>query len=307
MAFTLVELLVVIAIVGVLVALLLPAVQAAREAARRQGCQNNLKQWALAMQNHASATSALPEGNRGNPRRTWVVYTWPYIENQTIASRFDKTKGFFEPPNTYINSLQGTYAQTAPVYYCPSDRPGALWKGDKYWRARGNYVINWGNMAVPRNDADPTQSEKLGIAPFSYADFKSPSAPKTTKLAEITDGTSNTMLMSEVIMANNDEDFDIRGDMLNDDWPCDMYMTINTPNTTVPDVSGFQPAVPDPDDPPYTSAGSAHSHKAARSRHPGGVHAAFADGSVRIIQDGVSQVVWRAMGTMNGEEVVQPE
>jgi prepilin-type processing-associated H-X9-DG protein len=115
------------------------------------------------------------------------------------------------------------------------------------------------------------------------------------------------MLMSEVIMANNDEDFDIRGDMLNDDWPCDMYMTINTPNTTVPDVSGFQPAVPDPDDPPYTSAGSAHSHKAARSRHPGGVHAAFADGSVRIIQDGVSQVVWRAMGTMNGEEVVQPE
>jgi prepilin-type N-terminal cleavage/methylation domain-containing protein/prepilin-type processing-associated H-X9-DG protein len=312
-AFTLVELLVVIAIIGVLVALLLPAVQAAREAARRQGCQNNLKQWALAMQNHASATGALPEGNRGNPRRTWIVYTWPYIENQNIAARFDKTQGFWQPPNTYVNSFTGAYAQTAPIYYCPSDRPGAMWQGDKYWRARGNYVINWGNMAVPQDTTDPAQREALGVAPFSYADFASPVAPKTTKLAEITDGTSNTMLMSEVIMANDDGDYDIRGVMFNDGWPCDMYMTINTPNTSVADVSAFVPTAGnppqpmDPTDPPYTNVGAGHSHKAARSQHPGGVHVAFCDGSVRFVQDGIAVAVWRAMGTMNGQEVFQPE
>jgi prepilin-type N-terminal cleavage/methylation domain-containing protein len=306
-AFTLVELLVVIAIIGVLVALLLPAVQAAREASRRMGCQNNLKQWALAMQNMHSATGALPEGNRDNPRRAWIVYTWPYVEGQTIAARFDSKKHFYEPPNTVQKQLTGAYAQTAPIYYCPSDRPGALWKGDDYWRARANYVINWGNMATPRNDADPNQSEKFGIAPFCYADFKTRSKPRTTSFAEFTDGTSNTMLMSEVIMANQDDDYDIRGDMLNDDRPCTMYMTLNTPNTTVADVSPFVPPTVDPDDPPYTNVGSTYAHKAARSRHVGGVYVAFGDGSVRLISDSITQAAWWAMGTMNGEEVNQPE
>lgn len=305
-AFTLVELLVVIAIIGVLVALLLPAVQAAREAGRRMGCQNNLRQWLLAMQNMHSATGSLPEGNRGNPRRVWIVYTWPYVEGQTIAARFDKTKGFWEPPNTIQRSTQGAYAQTAPIYYCPTDRPGALWKGDDYWRARGNYVINWGNMTTPRNDADPNQSERFGYAPFGYADFKSFDKPRTNKFADFTDGTSNTMLMSEVIMANNDQDFDIRGDMLNDDRPCSMYMTLNTPNTSVADVSPFTPSPLDPDDPPYTNVGSTYAHKAARSRHVGGVNVGFGDASVRVIDDGVAQTVWWALGTMNGEESLPP-
>jgi prepilin-type N-terminal cleavage/methylation domain-containing protein/prepilin-type processing-associated H-X9-DG protein len=305
--FTLVELLVVIAIIGVLVALLLPAVQAAREASRRMNCQNHLRQWALAMQNMHGATEALPEGNRGNPRRVWVVYTWPYVENQNIALRFDETKHFYEAPNTITNTLNGIYCLQAPIYFCPSDRPGAYWKGDIYWRSRGNYVINWGNMAIPQNPADPNQHEKFGIAPFGFKDFKSFDKPRTTRFAEFTDGTSNTMLMSEIIMANNDEDFDIRGDMMNDDRPCTMYMTFNTPNTSVKDVSPFVPPVEDPDDPPYTSTGSAFAHKAARSRHVGGVNVAFGDASVRMVQDGIAQSVWWAMGTMNGEEPAQPE
>jgi prepilin-type N-terminal cleavage/methylation domain-containing protein/prepilin-type processing-associated H-X9-DG protein len=304
-AFTLVELLVVIAIIGVLVALLLPAVQAAREAGRRMNCQNHVKQWALAMQNMHSATGALPEANRNNPRRTWVVYTWPYIEQGGIAAAFDETKHFYEAPNTVQRTFNGSYSRTSPLYYCPSDRPGAMWQGDDYWRARGNYAINWGNMDIPQrpkmengvNIADPIR----GIAPFGLKDFRSLSMPRTFEFREFTDGTSNTMLLSEVVFPDSDTDYDIRGDMMNDDLGCTMYMTLETPNSTAPDYSPFTPATPDPNDPPYIRNGS-NGQKAARSRHVGGVNVAFGDGSVRYVQDGVALAVWRAIGTINGEE-----
>lgn len=310
LAFTLIELLVVIAIIGVLVALLLPAIQAARESSRRMSCQSTMHQWALAMQNMHSATGALPEGNRSNPRRVWVVYTWPYIEQGGLASRFDQTKHFYEVPNTYTLTLNGAYAQTSPMYYCPSDRPGALWKGDAYWRSRGNFAINWGNMETPQRAkmengvdiADPVR----GIGPFGYADFRSRNKPRTVRFAEFTDGTSNTMLLSEVIQANDDMDFDIRGDMLNDDLACTMYMTLETPNSSAPDYSPFTPPTPDPDDPPYLKNPS-YGQKAARSRHTTCVNVAFADGSVRSIQDGIALTVWRAMGTINGEETSKEE
>jgi prepilin-type processing-associated H-X9-DG protein/prepilin-type N-terminal cleavage/methylation domain-containing protein len=312
-AFTLVELLVVIAIIGVLVALLLPAVQAAREASRRMSCQNAIRQWALAMQNHHDAKKALPEGNRPNPRRTWVVYTWPYVENAGAALIFDESKHFYEVPNTVQNTTNGIYASTAPIYYCPSDRPGALWKGDSYWRARGNYAINWGNFKVP-HELTLEQVEAAGtvaaLAPFGWKNLRDPAKPRTTKFAEFTDGTSNTMLLSEVVFPGSDEVYDIRGDFLNDGDPCTQYMTINTPNTSVADVSQFVPTGgPNPqpynsNDPPYTNTGGANGHKAARSRHPGGVNVAFADGSVRMIQDDVALATWRALGSMNGEEVI---
>src|SRR3954466_6522921 len=94
--FTLVELLVVIAIIGILVALLLPAIQAAREAGRRATCQNTIRQWGMAMLNFESAKKTIPEGNRINPRRVWVVYTWPYVEDQSHAVAYDQTKHFYE-------------------------------------------------------------------------------------------------------------------------------------------------------------------------------------------------------------------
>lgn len=114
------------------------------------------------------------------------------------------------------------------------------------------------------------------------------------------------MLLSEVIMAAQDDEFDIRGDMLNDDTPCTMYMTINTPNSGT-DVSPFIPPRPNPENPPYTSAGSTYSHKAARSKHPGGVNVVFGDGSLRFVSDSIDLTTWRAMGTMNGSEVVSED
>src|SRR5207244_12482977 len=108
-----------VAISAALVGLPLTAVQEVREAAARSKCQNNLKQWGLAMHNMHGATGFLPEGKRSNPRRVWVVLVWPYVEQGAAYAQFDQTQHFYLPPNTYTNpsSFEGANSKAAPFYY----------------------------------------------------------------------------------------------------------------------------------------------------------------------------------------------
>lgn len=303
--FTLVELLVVIAIIGILVALLLPAIQAARESARRSQCINNCKQWGLAMQMYHDVKKQLTIGSSAPsrlrlkvPRQTWVMHLWPYIEETALAAANALEKNFYDPPGTIGNSMDGLTGRFVTIYYCPDDLGiGSDQTADYYQRRRGNYVINWGNSKYGQI------LEPKARAPFSHI-FGDRSNPRKTDFADITDGTTNTLLISECLRAWDSADRDWRGDIHNDDGEF-RFHTLLTPNTSAPDVfegGWFQPT----GDPlmPAVAGGGATQVTAARSRHPGGVTAVMCDGSVRFVINDIAQDAWQAMGTMNGDEVV---
>ncbi len=317
--FTLVELLVVIAIIGILIGLLLPAVQAAREAARRMQCTNNLKQFGLAMQTYADANkSHLPFGMTyptngwkafegiACERSTWVPRIWPYIEAQSLYSQYNFSVGFYQEPNCYYNQPTKASPVNTPIeyYFCPSDRPGALWRGDGYSQSRGNYVVNMGN--------DWFWNSAVASMPYKNPGWKG--APFylniSVNLAQIIDGTSNTMLMSEVICVANDSSFDFHGQLFNDEGPGPGFMTVTGPNSSTPDscycYTGASGSALNTTDRFIPCTGTPLSgderYQAARSKHSGGVNTAFCDGSVRFVSDAADLEAWRAVGSTMGSE-----
>jgi prepilin-type N-terminal cleavage/methylation domain-containing protein len=315
--FTLIELLVVIAIIGILIALLLPAVQAAREAARRTQCTNQIKQLALAMRVHESARRALPLGGRSNSSPiaypcpgnwncdfTWQPYIGPYIEETAWYEGFD-----FKVCLLHANNFVSRTTKIS-TFICPSsagfghvqfDHPQA----NQWARLRTNYVVNWGNTGFGQLDIG-TQ-EPFGGAPFTFV--------RGVKLKEITDGTSNTLCVSETLTPVESTDYSgpIGETSLNEGGQTfDAWLT---PNSSAPDIAfRFCPKLGDGGtncqvdiagaaNLPNPHGGGNRQHYAARSAHPGGVVAALCDGSVEFYTDLIDLRIWRALSTARGGEV----
>jgi prepilin-type N-terminal cleavage/methylation domain-containing protein/prepilin-type processing-associated H-X9-DG protein len=303
-AFTLIELLVVIAIIAILIALLVPAVQKVRAAAARTQCVNNLKQWGLAMHSFHDANKHLPLGAITTPtRQSWVVYVWPYIDQGPLQADFYAlpngtgnlaTQQFYEPPAVIQNQMTGVLCTTLPIYYCPSDRPGAMWKGDPYYRARGNYVVSWGTRSVNGTSG--------AMAAFGYVNGNI-GVPQLTKFVQITDGSSNTLMMAEVIVALNDTDYITHGDIFNDDVEAAgaMFMTDYTPNSGT-DTMYCQPN--GGNDPMAPCTNGTPGIASARSRHPSGVNVLLCDGTVHFIANGIDINSWQALGTINNNDAI---
>src|SRR5262245_11163722 len=313
-AFTLVELLVVIAIIGVLVALLLPAVQTAREAARRSQCSNNLKQLSLAMLNYEDTFKTLPGGvgRFGCCWGTWQVRVLPYMEQQALASIYVNSDGNDATGQRYNGAINITVTTNRiKSLTCPSDFPNAPLSRI----TNHNYGVNYGNTSFFQL---PLQSGGTLInfegAPFSaYTGSTGGDGPinagevptfrdlygRPVRMAEITDGTSNTLLAAELIQgqANALHGFSWWGGGTG-------FVTFVPPNTNLPDVLVGGICNADKRNPPCTTTGTTTSPRmaATRSRHPNGVQAAYCDGHIGFVPNNISFVTWNSIGTSQGGE-----
>jgi prepilin-type N-terminal cleavage/methylation domain-containing protein/prepilin-type processing-associated H-X9-DG protein len=319
--FTLVELLVVIAIIGVLVALLLPAVQAAREAARRGQCQNHLRQLALAAQNYHDTVQRFPAGYQPSPLNggaSSLCFLLPFLEQGNRAALFD----FNQDLNGSAANAQAR-TQDVPVYMCPSDQMAARFFTGASGGATGrnNYMPNLGSRAnFTEIDTGPRMKSN-GIF------FRR----SMVRMAEITDGTSNTALYSECKRGPNanassgPQDLLVSTRVSSGTWdgspnvdfvrPSDCEnRSLGTGNyrglqyyrggvmwtgfythTLTPNFKG-RDCVRD--------VGFDSGHFAARSYHPSTVNVAMCDGSVRSVSDSIDQPTWSAAGSRGEGETL---
>jgi len=369
--FTLIELLVVIAIIAVLIALLLPAVQSAREAARRIQCTNNLKQLGLAMHNYVSANNVFPCGavfnsyiapcsapNFGSncQNTTWFVLTLPYIEGGAMFNSFNFMIGS-EGPMFYtgypfgwgVNST--IFTSRIGFFQCHSDTPqvfsiaqsavGAVLSGAPPLNyTKGNYGVNWGNTDYgqgQRSDSwfvsNPAAHRR---SPFGYN--QGATGPLTVTIASVTDGTSNSLLISELLQGAYD---DIRGLLWTDFPGAHSFVTRLGPNGMVdfwagspyldpaggdnmdnlPTYGGSEPGTspanlangdlcdnqPGQNLPCFSEGKEGGAFAASRSRHPGGVNSLLADGSVHFFKNSINLPIWVALGSIASNEVISAD
>jgi len=287
--FTLVELLVVIAIIGVLVALLLPAVQAAREAARRMQCQNHLHQFGLAFQNHHDQIGHLPTNGFGftwvgdpdlgfgiNQPGGWPFNILPYCENKTV---YDIAAGKAGQPKR--DDLTRMVGVPIKFFNCPSRRPAALYPITSSSATNNYEAVAQGaklDYAVCGGDQETVQLNGTPMPPvpglWEYTGICY--ARSTIRLAEITDGTSNTLMVGEKqLCVQNYRNGQDGGDNEN------LYTGFNTDTTrsTNNRTTGNSNQIRFP---PQMD-GRVVTLNVFGSAHPAGFNALLCDGSVRLI------------------------
>ena len=341
-AFTLIELLVVIAIIAVLIGLLLPAVQSAREAARRSQCINNFKQIGIAIHNYVGTYSVLPFGKgpsyAGSVPGTPVYARWSahsqllqFIEQGNLFNAINfsippETPGMagdvpFMPAYPTVPGPNATASRSqVSTFLCPSDGPTA-----SNWPGGTNYLGNLQSWACDLSEDNPSTvapaEKNSGI--FYYL--------SGVKLADVTDGLSNTSFFSEKIRGTGNRDGDARSDSIvitpvtsladtlqtcraaspktgtrltmrqGMSWTmgemcCTSYNHVDVPNSKTCAGTGFP-----------GSMANMPMQVPPSSQHPGGVNMLLGDGSVRFIKNTISLITWRALGTRNGGEVLSAD
>jgi prepilin-type N-terminal cleavage/methylation domain-containing protein/prepilin-type processing-associated H-X9-DG protein len=276
-ALTLIELLVVIAIIGVLIGLLLPAVQKVREAASRLKCKNNLKQIGLALHSYHDRTGSFPpgyvskvaqNGGDGGPGWGWAAHILPELEQDNLYRQIPFNRSLLEPVSAAVR------VQGLKVFLCPSDdHIGTFTVVDEAGTplvdvAHGNYVGNFGNNEIETNPG-------AGNGVF----FRN----SRVRFADITDGTSNTLMVGE--RSSNLSKATWTGAVPKAEESAALVLGTadHRPNDPAAHIEDFW------------------------SRHVQGVNFLFADGSVRNIANGISPAVWAAIATRAGGEVAAIE
>jgi prepilin-type N-terminal cleavage/methylation domain-containing protein len=316
-AFTLIELLVVIAIIAILIALLVPAVQKVRAAAARTQCVNNLKQIALALHGYHDTYKVLPWGqnsqligsaNSGSSQHEgWMLSILPFVDQVPMYASWQANRatvptwempGLVFQQNGLALSVYGCPSDPEKLHFAPTDVGG----GGQAEGPSASYVGNAGNTAFGAAGGGTNLSGVL--YPMS-----------AIKLIAITDGTSNTLFVSEIILgpmssSNADDAYD-SGDRRGRIWNAyageQLFSTLNPPNSLVADIAyGCHQAFAIAPCTPVGTGGTANRpyNLTARSYHSGGINAALCDGTVRFVATNIAANVWQAAGTRAGNETV---
>ncbi len=220
----------------------------------------------------------------------------PYLELGTVFNAANFSLPFYFPSN------RTAMLTSISVYQCPSDPKNQTIEepSSPYPRYKGNYVVNWGNSHFWQNVNSNPFVGPYGTVTYLDAPF---TANSTQSLSSLTDGSSNTLLMAEVIIpANNGNSSDHRGDIQNDDMNCAMFMAYTAPNSKRPDQVPSYCVYPYGMNPPCNKTSPAFN--ASRSWHSGGVNALFGDGSVHFVKSSINVYTWRGLSTCNGGEVI---